>query len=461
MRQDARRGESPRTSLFDLDLERALLGALLLDPQRTDEIVELVKGEDFYDPIHQHLFEAIQGTEDRSSITPSVVKAALSAKGQLDAATADRLRTIEESSYTSAGVRELAAAVADKGARRRVVEFAGKLGELAGAAELSTAQLFDRAEQLAFQTTERSRRSEPRLLEHVLGETLPIIQKMAQSHSSVTGLPTGILDLDDKTTGFHPGELFILAARPGVGKTSLAMNMALHGALRADPPRTVAVFSLEMPSTQLAFRIICSEARISQGKLRTGRLSDYDLAQITEHVGALWHAPIFVDDTGSLSILDLRSKARRITQQVTQLGLPPLGFIVVDYLQLMRGTGSEEARHLEIAEISRGLKSLSKELSVPVLALSQLSRDVEKGKRKPQLSDLRESGSIEQDADCVMFIHKDLETEPKGGLGGPIEVQLIIAKQRNGPTGEIDLLFMSEYTRFENVAKDVGGPPPG
>ena len=302
--------------------------------------------------------------------------------------------------------------------------------------------------------TDKGRKGEPVRIDGILKSTLELVNKMRESTGSVTGMPTGIYELDKRTTGFHPGELFILAARPGIGKTSLAVNMAVHAAARADEKRAVAIFNLEMPATQLAFRMLCSEARISQGKLKSGRLSQYDMELIVQHAAALWEAPIYIDDSSSLTIMELRSKARRLKQQE-----PTLGFIVIDYLQLM-SSRSAESRHLEIAEISRGLKSLSKELGLPILALSQLSRDVEKNKRKPQLSDLRESGSIEQDADCVMFIHREPEAVPEGP-GGPIPVELVIAKQRNGGIGSFDMIFMSEYTRFENAARegDDDAPP--
>ncbi|MFO7155469.1 MAG: replicative DNA helicase [Pseudomonadota bacterium] len=456
LRSDWARGEAPRrtTTLHDLEAERALLGGLLIDPQKLMDIEERLAPEAFYDPLHRRIYAAMLAIEDRSAIDPITVKGKLSEAGELDAATSERLRVIEESALSAANVAHYAEIVLDKALRRRLAEAAEEIANLAVEAGQDVATLSDAAERLIFSITDQSRRGEPRELQGILRETMELIQRMRERHSAVTGLSTGLYLLDQRTTGLHPGELFILAARPGVGKTSLAMNIAVHAALRADPPVSVAVFSLEMPATQLALRMLCAESRISQRKLKSGRLSQHDMDQLVRHAASLWNAPIYIDDSSTLTITDLRSKARRLKQQHADLGL-----IVIDYLQLMSTRGRAESRHLEIAEISRGLKSLAKELDLPIIALSQLSRDVEKGKRRPQLSDLRESGAIEQDADCVLFIHRDGDAEPQGP-GGPIPVELIIAKQRNGATGSFEAVFMSEYTRFENAAREDEVPPP-
>jgi replicative DNA helicase len=447
-RNDWKEAPKKTTTLHDLDAERAVIGGLLIDPRRLIEVEEKLGPEAFYDPLHRAIFTSMLAIEDRSAIDSITVKGKLSELGDLDAATAERLRVIEEGTLSAANVLQYAEILLDKALRRRLAKVSEDIGQLALEAGPDASALCDSAEQLVFGVTDQGRHGELRELKGVLKETIELVQKMRDSKSTVTGMSTGVYLLDQRTTGFHPGELFILAARPGVGKTSLAMNIAVHAATRPDNPTGVAVFNLEMPSTQLALRMLCAEARINQGKLRSGKLSSYDMEQIVNHAAALWNAPIYIDDSSSLSITELRSKARRLKQQD-----PNLGFIVIDYLQLMSSRGRSDSRHLEIAEISRGLKSLSKELHLPILALSQPSRDVEKGKRKPQLSDLRESGSIEQDADCVMFIHREADVEPQGP-GGPIPVELIIAKQRNGATGSFDLIFMSELTRFENAAME-------
>ncbi len=454
-RSDWERGDtSPRktTTLHDLEAERALLGALLIDPRKVSDVEGRLGADAFYDPIHRQIFTAMSSIGERSAIDPITIKGKLSEAGVLDAATAERLRVIEESSLSAANALHYVDIVVDKALRRRLATVAEEISGLAIEAGSDSAAICDTAEKLIFEVTDQGRKGEPQILQGVLRETIELVKKMRTSKSAVTGMPTGIYQLDRRTTGFHPGELFILAARPGVGKTALAMNIAVHVATRADPACAVAVFNLEMPAVQLALRMLCAEARISQGKLKSGKLSDYDMGIIVQHAASLWEAPIYVDDSSSLTIMELRSKARRLKQMN-----PNLGFIVIDYLQLMSSRGKSESRQLEIAEISRGLKSLSKELGLPILALSQLSRDVEKNKRKPQLSDLRESGSIEQDADCVMFLHREPDAEPSG-VGGPIPIELVIAKQRNGGIGSFDMVFMSEYTRFENASEDADAP---
>lgn len=454
LRSDRQAEARKTTTLHDLEAERALLGALLIDPRKISDLEARLEAEMFYDLHHRRIFAGMLAIPDRAAIDPITIKGKLSEAGELEPATAERLRVIEESSLSAANVMSYVDIVTDKALRRKLADAAEEIAELATEAGTDSAAICDSAEKLIFGVTDKGRKGEPQKIDGILRSTLELINKMRESSTAVTGMPTGIYELDKRTTGFHPGELFILAARPGVGKTSLAMNMAIHAAARAEPRRSVAVFNLEMPATQLAFRMLCSEARISQGKLKSGKLSHYDMELIVQHAASLWEAPIYVDDSSSLTVMELRSKARRLKQQD-----PNLGFIVIDYLQLMSSRGKSESRQLEIAEISRGLKSLSKELSLPILALSQLSRDVEKNKRKPQLSDLRESGSIEQDADCVMFIHREPDAEPNGP-GGPIPVELVIAKQRNGGIGSFDMVFMSEFTRFENAAPEGEGAPP-
>jgi replicative DNA helicase len=276
----------------------------------------------------------------------------------------------------------------------------------------------------------------------------------------VTGLSTGFVDMDQMLTGLHPGELIILAARPGCGKTSLALNIATNAVLRSKVP--AAVFSLEMPEDQLAMRLLSSETRIDMKRIRSGHLSAAHKEKIQHSASQLWSAPLYIDDSGSLSSFDLRTKVRRLQSKLSSLETPQkLSLVVIDYLQLMHQRGAE-SRQQEVQEISRSLKALAKELSLPIIALSQLNRKVEerRGKNsKPMLSDLRESGAIEQDADVVMFIHKEIEENEGDGAPPPpssqgIDVELVIAKQRNGPTGSVPLLLFSEFTRFENKLRE-------
>jgi replicative DNA helicase len=346
---------------------------------------------------------------------------------------------------------EYAQIVRDQAVRRRLVAVGRDIQELAQQGTGDLQAMLDEAERRVFLLAERRREGELKPVRELMERTLDLLDKMKMSSSGVTGLSTGFIDLDLQLTGLHPGELIILAARPGIGKTSLAMNIATHVALKES--RAVGIFSLEMPADQLLMRLLASTARVDMKKLRGGRLTSHDEEKFQEVAGALFGAPLYIDDTGALSPFDLRAKARRLKQRE-----PNLGLIVVDYLQLMHQKGRVESRQLEVSEISRSLKALAKELEVPILSLSQLNRKVEERKGgRPMLSDLRESGAIEQDADVVMFIHRDDEGDDGDGpvtARGTVAVELIVAKQRNGPTGTLDLIFLSEYTRFESRARE-------
>jgi replicative DNA helicase len=344
--------------------------------------------------------------------------------------------------------------VKDQAIRRRLANVGREIQELASQETGELEVLLDEAERKVFLLAEKKREGDLRPVSELMEQTLDLLDKMKAASTGVTGLSTGYVDLDMQLTGLHAGELIILAARPGIGKTSLAMNMAMHAALDDKEPKAVGIFSLEMPADQLLMRLLASSARVDMKKLRGGRLTQHDEEKFQEMAGKLYNAPIYIDDSGGLSPFDLRAKARRLKQKD-----PRLSLIVIDYLQLMHQKGKVESRQLEVAEISRALKQLAKELEVPIIALSQLNRKVEERKGgKPMLSDLRESGSIEQDADVVMFIHREEQDEGAEGGGGArsstvIPVELIVAKQRNGPVGSVDLVFLSEFTRFESRAK--------
>jgi replicative DNA helicase len=349
---------------------------------------------------------------------------------------------------------QYATIVRDQALRRRLASVGREILEMASQETGDVEVILDESERKLFNLAEKRREGDLRAVSELMEQTLDLLDKMKASSSGVTGLSTGYVDLDMQLTGLHPGELIILAARPGIGKTSLAMNIAMHAALKED--KAVAIFSLEMPADQLLMRLLASSARVDMKKLRGGRLTQHDEEKFQEMAGALYNAPIYIDDSGGLSPFDLRAKARRLKQKD-----PRLSLIVIDYLQLMHQKGKVESRQLEVSEISRALKQLAKELEVPVIALSQLNRKVEERKGgKPMLSDLRESGSIEQDADVVMFIHREDQDEGGGADGEEgaksrtvIPVELIVAKQRNGPVGSIDLVFLSEFTRFESRAR--------
>src|SRR5262245_40528326 len=355
----------------------------------------------------------------------------------------------------AANAGQYAEIVRDQAVRRRLAQVGKEITDLASQEVGELAALLDDAERGVFVIADKRREGELRPVRELMERTLDLLDKMKMSSSGVTGISTGYIDLDQQLTGLHAGELIILAARPGVGKTSLAINIATNIALDKAEPRAVGIFSLEMPSDQLLMRLLASSARVDMKKLRGGRLTPHDEEKFQEIAGQLYNAPLYIDDTGALSPFDLRAKARRLKQKD-----PSLGLLVVDYLQLMHQRGRVESRQLEVSEISRALKQLAKELEVPILALSQLNRKVEERKGgKPMLSDLRESGAIEQDADVVLFIHRETGEggDGEGGGGevrqGAVPVELIVAKQRNGPTGSIDLIFLSEYTKFESRAR--------
>jgi replicative DNA helicase len=354
----------------------------------------------------------------------------------------------------SANAVEYAKIIKDQSTRRGLAKAGREIHELASQETGNVLELVDEAGRKVFQIAESRQQGDLRSMQDLMDEALTLLDTMKKNTSGITGTATGFIDLDNQLTGLHGGEFLVLAARPGIGKTSLAMNIAIHVALKEQ--KAVAVFSLEMPSVQLLTRMLATHARVDMKKLRGGRLSPGDEERIQQAANELYGCKMYVDDTGGLSSFDLRAKARRLKQKEDSLGL-----IVIDYLQLMHQKGKVESRQLEVSEISRGLKQLAKELSVPIIALSQLNRKVEERKGgKPMLSDLRESGAIEQDADVVMFIHREEEEEdgappPPGRTSMPVE--LIVAKQRNGPVGSIDLIFLPEYTRFESRARDWQG----
>ncbi len=440
--------------LEDLAAERAVLGAVLANNEIFDQVAAQVESDDFAHPAHAKIFASMRSLFDKSaSIDHLTLAEQLKVEGNLATVGGPAyLMSLDQVVPLAQNGEEYARIVKDHAIRRRLASAAREIQQLASGPQGELETLLDEAEQKIFQIADKRREGALKPVRELLEPTLALLEKMQQGGGGITGLPTGFVDLDKQLTGFHPGELIILAARPGVGKTSLVMNIGVHVALNEKKP--VGIFSLEMPSEQLLMRLLASHARIEMGKLRGGRMSQLDHEKFAEAAGELHLAPLYIDDTGSLTPFDLRSKARRLKQQYPD----GLGLLIVDYLQLMSSpTAAKESRQLEISQISRSLKQLAKELEVPIVALSQLSRKVEERKDgKPMLSDLRESGAIEQDADVVMFIHKENKDgedgggETDSGARRAIEVELIVAKQRNGPVGSIDLIFLGEYTRFES-----------
>jgi len=413
--------------------------------QDLSPLVEILQPDDFYRGAHRKIYRAMLELSERNEpadlITLSEV---LRTRGELaDVGGSSFLAELAERVPTAANVMHYARIVRERAVLRGLITAATDIASRGYEATEDVKELLDRAEQSIMAIADREVKAAFVRMDDLVVKTFHMVEQLHQQKEAVTGVTTGFHDLDRLTAGLQPSDLIIVAARPSVGKTALCLNMAVNAALHGHVG--VAVFSLEMAKEQLALRMLCSEARIDLGSVRTGRINDGQLGEIAHAAHVLAAAPIYIDDTPALSVLELRAKARRLKRDPdTKLGL-----IMVDYLQLMRGSESKDSREQEISEISRSLKALAKELNVPVLALSQLNRKVEdRNPPIPRLADLRESGAIEQDADVIAFIYRDAAYDEDSAKKGLTEI--IIAKQRNGPTGSVELTFIREYTRFED-----------
>ena len=443
----ATNNDSP-TLPYDEITERAVLGSLLVYPEVIDTVITKLKPYDFYNQKHREIFNAVlQLFNESKPIEPLLVKEYLEKKGSLELV--GGLQYITELAFEAVPpevVYQLIDILKEKATLRALIESAQKIIAKAKSSNTDINSLLEEAESIIFQVTESKETIYYYSLGEVLKETLKIINELAKKETVVTGIPTGFYELDRLTTGFHPGDLVIIAARPGMGKTSFALSILHHLSVVENVPS--AFFSLEMSKEQIAMRLLGEETRISLKKIRSGFLNENEIESITKAALKMMKTPLYIDDTASLSILDLKAKARRLKKE------KDIKIIVIDYLQLLRSHRRVENRQQEVAEISRGLKGLAKELGIPVVALAQLSRQAEmRADKRPQLADLRESGSIEQDADLVLFIHRPeyYKKNPSPQEEGLAEI--IIAKQRNGPTGVVNLAFIKEYTKFENLAK--------
>jgi len=450
--------QAVRTPPNSIEAEQSVLGGLLLDNSAWDKIGDLVSDEDFYRHDHKLIYRHISRLIEKNRPADAVtVFESLQSSGQADdAGGLVYLNTLAQNTPSAANIRRYAEIVRDRSVLRALVQVGDEIATSALAPQgRETKQILDEAETRVFQIAEQGARGRQGFveIEPLLTRVVQRIQELFEraNPSDVTGVPTGFVDLDRITSGLQPGDLVIVAGRPSMGKTSLALNMGEHVALDQGMP--VAVFSMEMGASQLALRMLSSVGRINQQRLRTGRLQDDDWPRLTEAIKKMHSAPLFIDEGAALTVIDLRARARRLARTCGKLGL-----IVIDYLQLMSasGGGNDENRATQISEISRGLKALAKELEVPVVALSQLNRTVEsRTDKRPVMSDLRESGAIEQDADVILFIYRDEVYNPDTTEKGVAEI--IVGKQRNGPTGRINLRFGGEFTRFDNLAG--GGSP--
>ena len=435
----------------NIEAEQSVLGSLLLDKDAIIKIADTITPEDFYEDKHKVIYQAVLRLYDeRSSIDVLTVSNKLEEGSSLENIGGISYLTVLVNSVPSAAhILHYAQIVRKKGTLRRLISQATDIVGLGYQEDMDLETLLDQAEQKLFAVSQKYLKQNFVSLSDILHETFDRLDELHREKGKLRGVPTGFTDLDNKLGGLQKSDLVILAARPSMGKTTLALDFVRNVAINEKKP--VAIFSLEMSKDQLVDRLLAAEAQVDLWKMRTGRLSDMgpnnDFERIGHALGRLSEAPIFIDDSGSLNIMELRTKARRLQAE------HELDLIVVDYLQLMQGRSTDN-RVQEVSEISRSLKILAKELNVPVLALSQLSRAVEQrgGDKKPQLSDLRESGSIEQDADVVMFIYRDEMYTGKESKK-PHVAEILIRKHRNGPTGDVELFFDGEKTTFKNLAK--------
>jgi replicative DNA helicase len=439
--------EALKVPPHSIQAEQSVLGGLMLDNQTWDSVADKVTEQDFYRRDHKLIFRAIaQLAEKQDPFDVITLSETLDATGELiNVGGLAYLGMLAKDTPTAANIVAYANIVRDRSVLRQLIHVGTDISDSAFNPEgRETSELLENAERRVFEIAEQRQRGQGGFssIKSLLAKAVDKIELLYELDGNITGASTGFNDLDEKTSGLQPSDLIIVAGRPSMGKTTIAMNMAENVALKSGMP--VAVFSMEMPGEALAMRMMSSLGRIDQHKVRTGKLDDEDWPRLTSAINMLAETKLFIDDTPALTPTEVRSRARRLTREHGQLGL-----IVLDYLQLMQSPSSGENRVQQISDISRGLKALAKELNVPVIALSQLNRNLEqRPNKRPVMSDLRESGAIEQDADLIIFVYRDEvynEDSPDKGIA-----EIIIGKQRNGPLGTVRLTFMGQFTRFEN-----------
>jgi len=434
---------SERSLPHNLEAEKAVLGAVLIDNEQFNRAAELIDSPDFYRHAHQQIFDKMVSLSDRDEVIDLVtLKEELNRAGNLNEVGGPAyIAALVDGVPKSTNVEYYAKIVKEKATLRSLIGSANKILTTAYQAEVEPEVQLDQAESEIFQIADGRLTEGFQSLKDLVPGGIETLEKLENQQGGFTGVPSGFTELDRFTSGFQPSDLVIIAARPAMGKTSLALNIAQHVGTKTE--KTVGVFSLEMSKQALFLRMLTSEARIDSQKFRNGFLGSEEYKKMSEALNTLGEAKVFIDDSTSVSVLEMRAKARRLKSE------HGLHLLIIDYLQLMQGRGRFENRNLELASISRSLKGLAKELEVPVVALSQLSRAPEsRSEHRPQLSDLRESGALEQDADVVLFIYREDQYDRKPENENTAEV--IIGKQRNGPTGTVRLAFLKEFTRFEN-----------
>ncbi len=440
-------GNASRVPPHNLDAEESVLGAMLLKSQAVADAVQTLHADDFYKPAHGHIFEAISSLyAGGEAIDPVTVAEELKRAGLLDAIGGPAvLLTVQSRTPAVSNAAHYARIVEENSLLRRLITTAGEIAELGFHPPDEVSATIDRAESLVFAIGQNRMADTLAPLRELLDASLDRLEHLYENKQAITGTPSGYHELDELLSGLQPNALIVVGARPAMGKTAFGLGAAAHAAMKGGKP--VMYFSLEMGHLEITQRLLASEGRIDATHLRNGALTDSDWQKITKAMGKLAEAPLWIDDNPNTSVMEIRAKARRLKSRVGDIGL-----IVIDYLQLMSGRSNAESRQVEISEISRGLKILARELETPVMALSQLSRTLEsRSDRRPLLSDLRESGAIEQDADVVMFLYRDEVYNPDTADAGMAEV--IVAKHRNGPTDTCRLAFLPRSTRFENMAR--------
>jgi replicative DNA helicase len=443
---------SPERALpHNLEAEKSVLGAILIHNEAFNHAAELIDSRDFFRDAHRRIFDKmVQLSERNDPIDFVTLKEELGRSGELEEVGGPAyIASLADGVPRSANVEHYARIVKEKATLRNLIQSANRILSEAYRAEEDAEVILDGAEKAIFEIAEDRIREGFVPLRDLVQSSFATIEKLQQHKGLVTGVPTGFIDLDEMTSGLQPSDLVLVAARPSMGKTSFVLNIAQHVGTQTD--MTVGFFSLEMSKEQLFMRMLTAEARIDAHRFRSGYLNEKDYGRLSHALGTLAEARVFIDDTASLGVLEMRAKARRLQAE------HGLHLLIIDYIQLMQGRGRFESRQAEIASISRSLKGLAKELKIPIVALSQLSRASEtRSDHRPQLSDLRESGALEQDADVVMFIYRDEQYRDADGQPNQESegiAEIIIGKQRNGPVGTAKLAFIKEHTRFENLAQ--------
>jgi len=434
----------------NLEAEQSVLGGILLDNQSLNSVLEILETGDFYSEAHRKIFAAIVHLSDKNEPSDLITLSNnLRDRNHLDQAGGmSYLASLVDGVPSAANITHYAKIVKEKSILRRLIATATEILNKSYNLGADVDNVLDEAEHAIFEISENKIRPVFSPFKEIIKESVRTIEKLYERKELVTGVPTGYEKIDDMTSGFQKSDLIIIAGRPSMGKTAFALNIAQYAALEAGIP--VAIFSLEMSKEQLAIRMLSAEARVDSQRIRRGFLGETDWPKLIAAASRLSEAPVYIDDTPAITVLEMKAKARRLKADVD------LGLILLDYLQLMRSSGYKESREQEISEISRSLKALAKELNVPVVALSQLNRKVEdRQNKRPQMADLRDSGAIEQDADVIAFIYRDevydkSEENPEKGMA-----EIIVGKQRNGPTGMVKLAFQEKFTRFENLALSI------